>query len=61
MVRAIVGLWLVWAVALPAFQVVVVARFAPERPDTVLEWTAEETGLRRHALKPVLRTRPGPA
>ena len=61
-IRAIVGLWLVWAVALLAFQVVVAARFAPERPDTVLEWTAAETGLRRHGLKPVLQDQawPGP-
>jgi hypothetical protein len=59
-VRAIVGLWLVWAVALLAFQVLVAARFGPERPDTVLEWTAAETGGRRHALKPILQDQAWP-
>jgi len=61
-VRAVVGIWLVWAVALLVFQVVVQARFAPERPDTVLEWTAPETGPGRHAEKPILQDQawPGP-
>lgn len=61
-VRTVVGIWLVWAVAVLVFQVVVQARFGPERPDTVLEWTADETGPARHAEKPILQDQawPGP-
>jgi hypothetical protein len=53
-IRLIVAIWAIWAVGLLAFQEIVVARLHPERPDAVLEWTAEETGLRRNAGRPYL-------
>jgi hypothetical protein len=53
-VRLIVAIWAIWAVCLLAFQEVVVARLEPQRPDTVLEWTVLETGLRRFAGRPYL-------
>lgn len=48
------GMWLAWAVCLIAFQELVVARLAPERPDHALVWTAEETGVRRYGGRPYL-------
>ena len=53
-VRLIVAIWAVWAVCLLAFQEVAAARLDPQRPDSVLEWTASETGLRRFAGRPYL-------
>ena len=50
----LVGIWLVWAVVLLGYQELVAMRFAPERPDGVLEWTATETELRSHAHQPFL-------
>ncbi len=41
----IVLLWLAWAIILLSFQFLVQARFSPNRPDYVLEWTASETNL----------------
>jgi hypothetical protein len=43
-VRLIVAIWAIWATSLIAFQEIVVARLAPERPDFVLNWTDQETG-----------------
>lgn len=40
----IVALWAAWLVVICAFQIVVSARVSPQRPDTVLGWTANETG-----------------
>jgi hypothetical protein len=53
-VRLIVAIWAIWATSLLAFQEIVVARLEPERPDSVLSWTAQETGLRRHGGRPYL-------
>jgi hypothetical protein len=50
----IVGIWFAWAVALLAFQALVPGRITLERPDTVLEWTGNETGLRSHREQPNL-------
>ena len=43
--RLIVAIWAIWATSLIAFQEIVVARLAPERPDFVLNWTDQETGI----------------
>jgi hypothetical protein len=53
-VRLIVAIWAIWATSLLAFQEIVVARLEPERPDFVLTWTDQETGLRRHGGRPYL-------
>ena len=53
-VRLIVAIWAIWATSLLAFQEIVVARLEPERPDFVLSWTDQETGLRRHGGRPYL-------
>ena len=53
-VRLIVAIWAIWATSLLAFQEIVVARLEPERPDFVLNWTDQETGLRRHGGRPYL-------
>ncbi len=50
----IVAIWAGWAVAMLAYQEIVLARVAPERPDQVLEWTAGETGARRAGGRPYL-------
>ena len=50
----LVGIWLAWAVCLIGFQELVVARLHPDRPDHVLVWTAEETGVRRFGGRPYL-------
>ncbi|HEY6607878.1 MAG TPA: mannosyltransferase family protein [Candidatus Limnocylindria bacterium] len=50
----LVLIWAGWAIALLAFQEIVVARVAPARPDAVLEWTASETGLQRANGRPYL-------
>ena len=47
-------LWAAWLVTLIAFQNVVTARLEPQRPDTVLNWTASETGPTSHHDKPYL-------
>ena len=52
--RLIVAIWAIWATSLLAFQEIVVARLEPERPDFVLNWTDQETGLRRHGGRPYL-------
>jgi hypothetical protein len=53
-VRLIVAIWAIWATSLLAFQEIVVARLEPDRPDFVLNWTNQETGLRRHGGRPYL-------
>ncbi|HEY8170912.1 MAG TPA: mannosyltransferase family protein [Candidatus Limnocylindria bacterium] len=53
-VLVIVLIWAGWAVALLAYQEIVLARVGPERPDPVLEWTASETGLQRANGRPYL-------
>lgn len=53
-VITIVGIWLAWAVALLIFQALVPARIALARPDSVLEWTAGETGPDSHQAQPNL-------
>ena len=50
----IIAIWAGWAVAMIAYQEIVLARVAPERPDEVLEWTAGETGVRRAGGRPYL-------
>jgi mannosyltransferase PIG-V len=51
---SVVGIWLAWAVALLAFQSLVPGRISLERPDDVLEWTADETELQSHSEQPNL-------
>jgi len=46
----LVGTWLAWGACLLAFQELAVARLQPDRPDHVLVWTAEETGVRRYSF-----------
>ena len=48
------GIWVAWAVSLLAFQELAVARIHPDRPDHVLVWTPEETGVRRYGGRPYL-------
>ena len=50
----VVAIWAGWAVALLVFQEVAVARLQPDRPDQVLSWTAQETGVRRFGGRPYL-------
>ena len=50
----IVGIWLAWAVALFVFQALVPGRITLDRPDNVLVWTADETGIRSHSAQPNL-------
>lgn len=50
----LVGVWLAWAISLLSFQELVVARLHPDRPDHVLSWTAQETGVRRYGGRPYL-------
>jgi hypothetical protein len=50
----LVGVWAAWAVCLLGFQELAVARLHPDRPDHVLSWTAQETGVRRFGGRPYL-------
>jgi hypothetical protein len=50
----IVGIWLAWAAALVGFQALAPGRVSLDRPDTVLGWTADETGVRSHVNQPNL-------
>ncbi|MFB0537848.1 MAG: hypothetical protein ACETWR_23015 [Anaerolineae bacterium] len=52
--RRIILLWLVWAVVLSGFQVLVQARFQPQRPDYALPWTGRLTGIHSQNDKPYL-------
>lgn len=52
--RSVVLMGMLWALAVIGFQLVVSARYAPERPDRVLSWTAAETGARSHDQQPYL-------
>jgi hypothetical protein len=54
-VATLVAVWLAWSGCLLVFQELVQERFYIDRPDRVLIWTAEETGLRRYADRPYLR------
>ena len=53
-VRSVVVMGLLWGLAVVGFQLAVSARYAPERPDRVLMWTAGETGARSHDWQPYL-------
>jgi Mannosyltransferase (PIG-V) len=53
-VAVIVGIWIAWSASMLAFQELVIARLQPDRPDHVLAWTAEETGVRRFGGRPYL-------
>jgi Mannosyltransferase (PIG-V) len=50
----LVGVWAAWSICLLGFQELVVARLHPDRPDHVLSWTAQETGVRRFGGRPYL-------
>ncbi len=52
--RSVALLALLWGLALVGFQLVVSARYAPERPDRALEWTPYETGAGSHDRQPYL-------
>jgi len=52
--RVLVAIWAIWAVCMLGFQELAVARLNPERPDAVLSWTADETGVRRASGRPYL-------
>ena len=41
--RALLLIWLAWALVLIAFQALAIARFTPERPDHALDWLEHET------------------
>lgn len=53
-VRDLVWLWLAWAVLVIGFQTIAVMRLQLEPPDTVLEWTANETLPGAHDGQPYL-------
>ena len=50
----LVLIWILWAVILIGFQILAAARFQPDYPDTVLEWTAGETSPGAHDSQPYL-------
>ncbi len=50
----IVAVWAAWLVVVCAFQIVVQARLAPQRPDKVLGWTQYETGQAVLDCRPLL-------
>jgi hypothetical protein len=52
--RHVVLMGLLWGLAMVGFQLLVSARYAPERPDRVLGWTASETGFHSHDQQPYL-------
>ena len=52
--RNVALLGLLWGIALVGFQLLVSARYAPDRPDRVLEWTPYETEARSHDHQPYL-------
>jgi hypothetical protein len=54
-VAVLVAVWLAWAGCLLVFQELVQERLRIERPDPVLVWTADETGVRRNENRPYLR------
>jgi len=54
-VAVLVAIWLAWAGCLLVFQELVQERLRIERPDPVLGWTADETGVRRNENRPYLR------
>ncbi len=41
--RTLIFIWIGWVMILPAFQTWALMRFAPERPDHALGWTAKQT------------------
>jgi hypothetical protein len=54
-IAVLVAVWLAWAGCLLVFQELVQERMRIERPDRVLVWTADETGVRRNENRPYLR------
>jgi hypothetical protein len=54
-VAVLIAVWLAWAGCLLVFQELVQERIRIERPDPVLVWTADETGVRRNENRPYLR------
>jgi hypothetical protein len=54
-VRAVVVIWLGWAVLIMGFQALVQARFELKRPDTVLPWTATWTNADADKRHPYIR------
>lgn len=54
-IAVLVAVWLAWAGCLLVFQELVQERVRIERPDRVLVWTADETGVRRNENRPYLR------
>jgi hypothetical protein len=52
--RALVLLWLCWAVIILGYQTVASGRFTPERPDRSTPWTAAETLPDSHKAQPDL-------
>jgi hypothetical protein len=52
--RALVLLWLCWAVILLGYQTIAPGRFTPERPDGATPWTADETRADSHKAQPYL-------
>ncbi|HMA38343.1 MAG TPA: mannosyltransferase family protein [Chloroflexia bacterium] len=53
-VRPLLLLWLCWALLLGGYQIYARARFAPQRPDYALTWTANETRAGSQNDKPYL-------
>jgi hypothetical protein len=53
--RNLIGLWLTWSIILIGYMHLAPARYAPDRPDDSLVWTAGETGRRSNIDKPYLR------
>jgi hypothetical protein len=47
-------LWLIWAALVIGFQIFASARFRPQSPDNVLEWTGDETQPGAHDTQPYL-------
>ncbi|MBN1487528.1 MAG: hypothetical protein JW981_07795, partial [Anaerolineae bacterium] len=52
--KSLLIIWLAWAVIITGFQAIVTARFQPQRPDHVLQWTAGETQADSQNDKPYL-------
>jgi hypothetical protein len=52
--RSVVAMGLLWGLAVLGFQLLVSARYAPERPDRVLGWTAAQSGLHGRDQQPYL-------
>lgn len=53
-VLTLVSIWILWAVILIGFQILAAARFQPQVPDNVLDWTGGETTPGAHDTQPYL-------